>query len=146
MAPPFNPKKHQIYNPLNMKKFRGSQNPICRSSWEYAFCKYLDANSSVLEWSSESLIINYMFLGKRKRYYPDFIVKMKSKGKIITWVIEIKPYKETIQPKKSSGKSRKTKLYERHTWEKNKQKWKYAKNYCDRMSWKFAIITEKELF
>ena len=142
----FDPKKHKIYNPINRKKYVGKSNPICRSSWEYAFCKYLDFNPNVIEWSSESLAIKYMFLGKPKTYYPDFIVKMNSNKGVYTWVIDVKPYKETIPPKINNRKSRKTKLYEEHTWQKNKQKWKYASAYCKKFGYKFTILTEKELF
>jgi hypothetical protein len=62
-----------------------------------------------------------------------------------TWLIEIKPYKETIQPKTHGNKSNKTKLYEAKTWEVNKAKWKAAERYCRLKNWKFKILTEKEL-
>ena len=151
----FNSKKHRIYKPLNMNKFKGDSYPICRSSWEFSFCKYLDRNNSVLEWSSESIVINYqdpcysIYNGKIKsrRYYPDFFVKMiNMDNRIIKYLIEIKPYKETIQPKKTSRKSTKTLLYEAKTWKTNNAKWKAAKRYCSQRNWVFKILTEKELF
>ena len=43
------------------------------------------------------------------RYFPDFIIKVKeSTGQIKTYVIEVKPKRQTMEPKK---KSRVTKSY-----------------------------------
>ena len=61
-------------------------------------------------------------------------------------MIEIKPYKETIEPIVNKRKAKKTILYEKKTWETNKRKWSAAKAYCDRKGWKFKIVTEKDIF
>lgn len=143
----YDPSKHKRYNPVHKEKYIGKYNPICRSSWEYSFCRYLDNNRNVIEWSSETLVIKYLFMGKIKKYYPDFIIKLKNnKGEIITHVIEIKPFKETIPPKITTKKTHKTKIYESFTWEKNKSKWKSAEMFCKKMGYKFVILTEKDLF
>ncbi len=150
----FNKKKHIIYKPMNIKKYKGRDYPICRSSWETTFCKWLDRNDKVIEWSSESVIINYqdpsnqIIRGKIKsrRYYPDFLIKIITNKGLQTWLVEIKPYKETIPPKQTIKKSTKTILYESKTWKTNTAKWRAAKAYCNKRKWIFKIITEKELF
>ena len=80
---------------------------------------------------------------KFRTYYPDFLIQT-NKGEI--FLIEVKPYKETIQPTRSSRKSNKTMVTETKTWRTNQAKWRAAKSYCMRKGWKFKIITEKELF
>ena len=150
----FNPKKHQIFKPINFQKYDGKTYPICRSSWEFSFCKWLDGNKKVLQWSSESLFIPYkdpsnqIIKGriKTRRYYPDFLVKIDTNQGIVTWLVEIKPYKETIPPKQTVKKSTKTILYEAKTWKTNTAKWRAAQIYCKKRGWVFKILTEKDLF
>lgn len=65
-------------------------------------------------------------------------------GKIKTYVIEVKPRKQTLPPKQ---KKRMTKsfLYECKTFEVNKAKWKAASEWCHDRKIEFKIITENEL-
>ena len=110
--------------------------------------KKLDENPSIVEWSSEELVIPYVspIDNKVHRYFPDFLVKARqADGSIRTMVIEVKPLKETIEPK---PQKRKTKRYitEVVTWAKNQAKWKYAEEYCADRGWEFQKITEVELF
>jgi len=107
----------------------------------------LDENPNVLEWSSEELIIPYISPvdGKRHRYFPDFIVKIKDKNGVIkTMVLEVKPKKQTREPER--GK-RVTKQYitEVATWGVNQAKWKAAIEYCQDNGWEFKLITEEHL-
>ena len=154
IKPGYDKNKHQIYKPLNIDKYKGRSYPICRSTWEYSFCKWLDGNEKVLQWESEPLPIPYkdptnqVINGriKTRRYFPDFLVKVMSGGEIKTWLIEIKPYKETLPPKRSGRQSTKTVLYEAKTWMVNQAKWKAAEIYCSRRDWIFKILTEKSLF
>jgi len=143
----YNPKKHSIFIPKNKKKYIGKQWPIARSGLEYKYMEMLDTDSKVIQWSSESFYIPYMLQRKRKHYFPDFYVRIKDPliGEE-TSIIELKPFKETIPPTPGKNKSRKTKLYENFTWKKNQAKWKAARNYCNKMGWKFKIITEKDIF
>lgn len=148
-------KGDRIYRPQNVKKYVG--NPpyaVCRSSWEIIFCKWADNNPSVVEWASEPVPIHYIdqterdFKGlpKKRRYFPDFIVKVINKeGNIDTWIVEIKPEKETRPPKPSKTKSQKSKLYETKAWVTNQAKWKAAEEYCRRRGWHFRILTERHL-
>ena len=97
----FNPKKHTIYEPLYPEKYKGSYPILCRSKWEESICKFLDLNDKVLIWGSEDIIIPYYDVTKRKnrKYYPDFICQIKEKtDKVVTYLVEVKPYKETQQP------------------------------------------------
>jgi hypothetical protein len=101
----------------------------------------------VLNWSSEEIIIPYKspIDGKWHRYFPDFVIKVRNKyNQTETYVIEVKPYKETKEPE---IKKRITKqyLYEVQTWGINSAKWNAAKEFCDDRKWKFKIITEREL-
>ena len=136
------------YKPSFPKKYKGDpSNIICRSSWERRFCKWCDLNDNILEWGSEEFWIPYISpLDKRvHRYFPDFIIKVKeSTGQIKTYVIEVKPKRQTVEPKK---KSRVTKsyIYECKTYAVNQAKWKAATEFCEDRRIQFKIITEDEL-
>lgn len=139
------------YTVQNIEKYKGKPPVICRSSWEVEFCRFLDYNKNVLYWNSEDVSIKYPDpikpvdkFGKVKfrTYYPDFLVRFIN-GQ--TWLIEIKPYKETAPPNNHGNKSNKTKLYEAKTWQVNKSKWQAAERFCHLKNWKFKILTEKEL-
>ena len=136
------------YTPQNPKKYKGDPtNIIYRSLWERRFMKYLDENTSVLQWSSEEVIIPYKspLDNRYHRYFPDFYVKaVDAKGQLKEMLIEIKPKKETKEPKK---KKRITKQYitEVTTWGKNQAKWKAAEEYCADRGWEFKIMTEDHL-
>jgi len=135
------------YIPQNASKYIGDPTKIiCRSLWERKVCKWLDENKNVLRWGSEELAIPYISPkdNKKHNYYPDFIAEMKStSGKIKTLMIEVKPKKQTSQPKKSKSKSY---LQEATTYEINKSKWESAKYFCEKNGWEFVILTEDHLF
>jgi hypothetical protein len=136
--------------PKNPTKYIGDINRInCRSLWERKFCKFLDETSSILRWSFETLKIPYLSpVDNRPHiYFPDFIVEKKSKnGTIETMVVEIKPHKQTKEPKIGKRKSKKSFINENITYAINTSKWEAAKKFCESNSWKFLILTEKELF
>jgi hypothetical protein len=69
------------YKPNHPKKYKGDyKNIICRSSWERKFCSWCDLNENVLEWGSEEFWIPYRAPdGKVRRYFPDFIMKVKER-------------------------------------------------------------------
>jgi hypothetical protein len=137
------------FKPKNPSKYKGDPTTIIyRSRWELKLMNYLDNNPEIVSWSSEELTIPYVSpLDNRiHRYYPDFVVKKKIDGtdKTETMVIEVKPYKETMEPKKQDKMS-KSYLYEVKTWGINSSKWKSAKEFCEDRKWKFVILTENEL-
>ena len=136
-----------LYKPTNPKKYTGNpRNIICRSSWERRFCNWCDINESIIEWGSEEFWIPYRAPdGKVRRYFPDFIIKVKeSTGELKTYVIEVKPKKQTLKPKPRK-KVTKSSLYECKTYEVNQAKWKAAKEWCADRKVEFKIVTEKEL-
>ena len=89
------------YKPSFPKKYKGNANNIiCRSSWERRFCHYCDLNENILEWGSEEFYIPYISpIDKRvHRYFPDFIIKVQENtGQIKTYVIEVKPKRQTLE-------------------------------------------------
>lgn len=135
------------YTPKNKEKYRGDfNNIIARSSWERRFFIWCDSTSSVLSWSSEETVINYICPtdGKPHRYFVDAKVTIKqTDGSVKTFLVEIKPFAQTLPPK--PRKNKKTTLMETATWMKNTAKWEYAKKYCDKYGYEFMIITENEL-
>jgi hypothetical protein len=160
-----------IYHPEHPEKYMGKKLPYFRSSWERTVCRFLDRASSVVKWGSELIKIPYEDTvridqygrPKKRFYYTDFVTIIKRGDELVTQLIEVKPYRETIDPKKLSefdgrtkkGKPKKKKkstvLYEHQTYETNMCKWNAAKGYCKAqeqetgMSWEFIIITEKNL-
>ena len=109
-----------IYKPSNPKKYKGDQsNIIYRSLWERKFMNYCDLNENILEWASEEFWIPYLdpTTNRVRRYFPDFFIKYKDKtGDIGRSEIEVKPMRETLEPKATKGKSRKTMINESMTY------------------------------
>ena len=136
------------YKPSFPNKYKGNPNNIiCRSSWERRFCHWCDLNESILEWGSEEFWIPYISPVDNRvhKYFPDFIIKVKeSNGQVKTYVIEVKPKKQTKAPIKKS-KVTKSYLYECTTYAVNQAKWRSAKEFCDDRLIEFKIITEDEL-
>lgn len=146
--PKFDPKKHTQYYVQNPEKYIGKSPPICRSNWEYSVCKYFDTNPSVIEWASEPFSIPYFdpTTQKKRRYFPDFLAKIvNSNNEIDTWLIEVKPNKETKPPRNTKQKSNKTYIWEQKAYKINSAKWKSAMKVCERKGWKFKILTEKTI-
>ena len=137
-----------VFKPKHPSKYRGDvSNIIYRSSWELKLMGYLDKHPDVISWSSEEIVIPYRspLDGKVHRYFPDFFVKKRNpNGEIESVLIEVKPYAQTQEPKPQKSKSRKY-LSEVSTWLINSSKWRAASKYCDDRSWRFMIMTEKEL-
>ena len=68
-----------LFKPTHPRKYKGNPNNIiCRSTWERKFCNYCDQSANILEWGSEEFWIPYRAPdGKPRRYFPDFIIKVK---------------------------------------------------------------------
>lgn len=137
------------YKPSHPEKYNGDpSNIICRSSWERKFCVWCDLNENVISWASEEIFINYYNPIKKRlcKYFPDFVIKLKEKnGEIKTYVIEVKPKKQTVKPKTPTRKT-KSWLYEMKTYEENKAKWSAADEWCKDRKIEFKVITEDNLF
>ena len=127
---------------------------------ELEYNRFLDNNTSILEWSSEEIAIPYIKPTTQRihRYFPDYWVKYRNKaGKIIQEIIEVKPAKEAynaifliehdfrVMPP-SKSKNPKTRTYEQLTTLINAAKWKAALDFCHKYSMKFRVVTEHQLF
>lgn len=138
------------YKPNRPDKYHGDPTKIVyRSLWERKCMRVFDENPNILSWGSEEICIPYVSPvdGKVHRYYPDFIVELKNKsGEIETLVIEVKPSKQTQEPKIPTGKKTKKYIREVMTYSINNAKWKAAEEACKQRGWSFRIITEKEIF
>ena len=136
------------YKPLNPKKYLcNPNNIICRSSWERKFCQWADKKESVISWASEEINIPYVSPKDNRvhKYYPDFLIKVKeSSNRIKTYVVEVKPKKQTLPPKKRK-RITKSYIYECQTYAVNQAKWKAASEFCKDYRIEFKIITEDEL-
>ncbi len=136
------------FRPTFINKYKGDPtNIIYRSLWEKKFMVYCDKNLNVLEWGSEEIALPYRSPVDNKvhRYFPDFYIKVKeSTGHIKKYLIEVKPFKQTIEPR---IKKRKTKayIYEVCEYARNQAKWKAAEEFCKDRLWEFKVLTENEL-
>ena len=136
------------YSPTFPKKYKGDPtNIVYRSLWERKFMKYCDLNENILEWGSEEIALPYRspIDNRIHRYFPDFYIKVKeSTGQIKKYIIEIKPKKQTIEPKVQKRKT-KSYIYEVVEYAKNQAKWKAAEEFCKDRMWEFKVLTEDEL-
>jgi hypothetical protein len=136
------------YQPSFPLKYKGDHtNIIYRSLWERKFMVYCDLNENILEWGSEEIVLPYRspIDNRIHRYFPDFYIKVKEQtGQIKKYIIEIKPKKQTIEPK---VQKRKTKgyIYEVVEYAKNQAKWKAAQEFCKDRMWEFKVLTEEDL-
>jgi hypothetical protein len=115
--------------------------------------QFLDTCESILEWSSEEIVIPYINPIDRKthRYFPDFFLKYKThQNEIREAIIEIKPSHEAKAvenegPRLTEGMSMKSKTRAVQTFVINKAKWNAAKDFCSKRGWKFFVLTEADI-
>jgi hypothetical protein len=69
-------------------------------------------------------------------------MKLKD-GKVMTYIIEVKPDRETRPP--TQKKKTKRFIQESITYVINECKWKAATEFCKDHGWEFKILTEKDL-
>ena len=134
--------KFSIRNPS--KYIGDSSNIICRSLWERRVCRYMDENKNILRWGSEEIKIPYYSPIDKKmhNYYPDFIAEIKKPcGIVQTYIIEVKPKRQTKAPIKKRQK-KKTFMQECLTYTINQKKWDAAEKVCNKKGWNFLILTE----
>ena len=137
-----------LFKPTKPRKYKGDViNIICRSNWEKRFCSWCDLNESIIEWGSEEFFIKYVSPvdNRYHRYYPDFLIKVKeSTGQVKTYVIDVKPKKQTRPPKPRKNVT-KSYIYECKTYAVNQAKWEAANEWCKDRKIEFKIVTEQEL-
>lgn len=136
------------FTPTNPQKYSGDPtNIIMRSSWETKFANWCDVNPSIISWVSEETIIPYRCGTDNKihRYFVDFKIQVKeTTGKIKTYLVEIKPYKQTIPPV-YPGRQTQRYLQESFAYIKNQSKWEAATQYAKERGWEFIKLTEHNL-
>ena len=134
------------FTPNNPEKYMGDhRNIIYRSSWECRIMDRFDKDPNIVMWASEELVIPYKSPvdGRYHRYFPDFLVKMRTREGIKTFLVEVKPMKQSIPPKQQK---RVTKQYiqEVVTWSINQAKWKAAIEYCKDRKWEFIVMASDD--
>ncbi len=132
------------YRPVNIAKYDGNfQHIEYRSSWERSVFKWCDLNEAVIKWSSEEVVVPYRCKTDNRihRYFVDLKITFKNGD---TYLIEIKPRKETLEPKKRSTAS-KGYLTEVLKYVKNMSKWEAANVYALERNWKFEVWHEGTL-
>lgn len=136
------------YTPINPQKYTGDPtNIIMRSSWETRFALWCDKNPSVIKWNSEETIVPYVCPTDNRwhRYFIDFKIQIRDKnGNLKTYLVEIKPDKQTRPPEVPSRRTKRF-LLEAATYMKNEAKWKAATNFAKDRGWEFIILTEHHL-
>jgi hypothetical protein len=136
------------FRPKNPAKYKGDPtNIIYRSSWELKFMNWVDNKDTIVSWKSEETVIPYMspIDNKWHRYFVDFQIQVRDKnGKLQSYLIEIKPEKQT-KPPIIQKRTTKRYLQEVITWGTNEAKWKAADTYAKDRGWQFLILTEKHL-
>lgn len=132
--------KYKVQNP---RKYQGDPSKVVyRSLWEKSVFMWCDSNSNVVKWSSEEVIVPYLYDVDKKyhRYFPDLKITYKDGTTIL---VEIKPGKETVPPKRPDKSKRY--LNEAMTYVKNMNKWEAAEEFCKDRGWEFRVWTEDTL-
>lgn len=109
------------------------------------YFRILDSNPNVLKWGSEELVVPYYFENKWHNYYIDIFVIFKSGEQLKKYIIELKPYKQTVQPVWSKRRKESTYLNECREFAKNCAKWDSARKFAESKGCEFHILTEKDL-
>jgi len=127
---------------------------IYRSSYEYKAIQIISRlykAGRIASWTYETDVFQYIYTidGKVHKYYMDFTITMTS-GVIV--YVEVKPYHETVAPKK--GKNQSSEGYQRQveTYVKNQDKWNAVEDWIEtentkakKVLYRFAIWSEREL-
>ena len=132
------------FTPKHPEKYVGDvKNIVYRSIWERNTFRWIDANTSIVYWNSEELIVPYVCETDKKvhRYYMDLWFQTRDDK---NYMIEIKPKKQTQPPKTPKRKTRRY-IKESLTFVKNQSKWKAASEFALDRGWTFEVWTEDTL-
>lgn len=148
------------YEIINKEKYYPSgKAPIFKSTWEAQVFRGLDINANVLAWGYEPLEI-YYYSPKYLRYtvyYPDILCHIRMEGGAERkYLIEIKPAKFTVMPKKpvppTSNDAKKWERYRKglasfqynmKDYMVNMAKWEAAQVWCSKNNVIWKILNEK---
>jgi hypothetical protein len=103
---------------------------------------FLDTNSSVMQWASESISIPYRnpVTGKQSIYVPDFLITYRDKtNQLKAELVEIKPAGQSVITENMKSRDRAVVAV-------NYAKWAAAQSFCKRQGLLFRVITEKDMF
>lgn len=132
------------YRVKNKGKYEGdSSNVIYRSHWEKCCFQWCDENDNIKKWSSEEVVIPYLYEADKKyhRYFVDLKIVYNTGETVI---VEVKPEKQTKPPRNKNTKSKRY-IQEAFAYIKNMNKWEAANEYAADRGWSFQIWTEKTL-
>ena len=142
--------KQGYYQPTYPQKYKtNSKQIIYRSSWEFKLCRWLDLTPEVIEWASEPVAIRYFYTADNRMhtYYPDFyFAYQKPDGKIVKYIVEVKPtsqLQKPEEPKRKTLKAIQSYNYQMEAFLKNSCKRQYAKKWCAENGYNFVYVTEK---
>lgn len=111
---------------------------------------FCDDTSSVIQWSSEEVVIPYIspIDGRTHRYFVDFWVKVQSTaGEVREYLIEVKPKAQTKRPEApKTNRVTKSQILQMKNWLVNSAKWSAARAVCETKGWEFKLLTEDNLF
>lgn len=139
--------KQGIFKPIHREKCLNKECPVYRSGLELSVMLVLDKSSVVKKWGSEVTVIPYFkeVENRPARYYMDFTIVIDLNGKTETWLVEVKPERQTVEPTKHGNKKSSTILYENMMYITNKNKWEAAEGYAKKHNYKFVLMTEKNI-
>lgn len=140
--------KQGIYKPINKVKYKGSTPIVYRSGLELSYMRFLDNNSSIVSWGSESVVVPYLKPtdGKMHKYFIDFNFVIKDRrGKTHKFLIEVKPARQCKPPNTKNRKNKMTLLKEQITYATNTSKWKAASEWGKKHGYTFTIVTEIDI-
>ena len=132
-----------IFTPKNPAKYVGKHAPKYRSGWELTFMMFLDSNSNIIQWASESVRIPYInpLTRKASTYVPDFLVLYENKyKKQIAELVEIKPKKQSLIESRTASARDQAIVAVNHA------KWASARAWCSQNGLTFRVINENDLF
>ena len=142
---------HGHYYPTHPEKVISKDNllPAFKSRLEYLMMRYCDITDAVVKWAYEPAfaIIPYFDKAhnKNRHYIVDFVLWVKGPKDSYRQIwIEIKPYEQTIPPKKTARVTEST-VDAWQTYITNQCKWKAARKFCNSHGIDFLVITENEL-
>ncbi|WP_316570421.1 TnsA endonuclease N-terminal domain-containing protein [Neobacillus sp. YIM B06451] len=90
---------------------------------ERDYIKTLEFDKEVLMFESQPLEIEYFYCGKRRSYFPDFLVTMRTEK---VYLVEVKPIDKVEE-------------------EENKIKAEVGRMYSEEKEWEYKIVTEKDI-
>jgi hypothetical protein len=130
------------YTIRNVQKYVGNKQPTYRSSWEWAFMNFCDANDQVVQWASEPVRIPYRhpLTGRMTTYVPDFIITYRGPNNtLVGELVEIKPKKQSMLEDRMKDRDRAVVAI-------NFCKWDAAQRWAKANGLKFRVITEDQIF